>query len=227
MQLKNIVEAILFAAEKPLSIKELKDIFLGAGEGEFSSEQSRAFQKIKDRDLLDAIQELNEGYDGDGSGLQIREVADAHQLVSRPEYIPWLRRLFAEHRPQRLSQPAMETLAIIAYRQPITRADIEAIRGVAADTVIQTLLERGLIKIAGRAEVPGRPLLYGTTQQFLEHFGLKNLDNLPAVEELRRATIAIPSAASAEPVSGQEDEFDDEDDEHEVEDEKDDEPAKT
>lgn len=245
MELKNIIETVLFAAEKPLTLKELRDICAQAAEGELSTEESRAWAKVKEKDLEAAVRDLNQRYDQSKSGLQIREIADAFQLVTRSAYVPWLRRLYAEHRPQRLSQPAMETLAIIAYRQPITRADIEAIRGVAVDGVVQTLLERGLVKIAGRSDVPGRPLLYSTTQEFLEHFGLKNVNDLPAAEELRKVNLALPAAAApatetlstdtatAEPAD-KEDEFDDDDDdddeeegEEEQEDKEKDESAKT
>lgn len=235
MELKNIVETILFAAEKPLTLKELREICSQAAEGEFSTEESRAWQKVREKDLQQAIQDLNLRYEESHSGLQVREIADAFQLVTRSDFVPWLRRLYEEHRPQRLSQPAMETLAIIAYRQPITRADIEAIRGVVVDGVVQTLLERGLIKIVGRSEVPGRPLLYGTTQEFLEHFGLKNVNDLPAVEELRKVNISLPEAArpdsaeAKEPIDQQDklDDEDDEDDEEEEEDEEEDKSAKT
>jgi len=226
MELKNIVETILFAAEKPLTLPQLREIFSQAGEGEFSTEQSRGHQKVREKDLEQAIRDLNKRYDESSSGLQIREIADAYQLVTRSDFVPWLRRLFEVHRPQRLSQPAMETLAIIAYRQPITRADIEAIRGVAVDGVVQTLLERNLIRISGRAEVAGRPLLYGTTHEFLEHFGLKNIDDLPAVEELRKVNIAIAEPAEAGPQKEEkdaEDEFDEDEDDEDEEDEEDDE----
>ena len=121
------------------------------------------------------------------------EKAEGWQLVSDPTYAPWVRQLFPAAKPIRLTPPSLETLAIIAYRQPITRADVEAVRGVAVDGVLQNLMERGLVKIAGRAEVPGRPLLYETTQFFLEHFGLRDLDELPNAEELKRRS---PSAAS-------------------------------
>ena len=109
-----------------------------------------------------------------------------------------MRGLFPAAKPQRLSPPALETLAIIAYRQPITRADVEAVRGVAIDSVLQSLMERGLVKIAGRAEVPGRPLLYETTQFFLEHFGLRNLDELPNADELRRRYLPTATPPAAE-----------------------------
>ena len=111
--------------------------------------------------------------------------------MSDPACAQWVRQLFPAPRPARLSAPALETLAIIAYRQPITRADVEAVRGVTIDGVLQTLMERGLVKIAGRAEVPGRPLLYETSEFFLDHFGLRNLDELPNVEELRKRYLPI------------------------------------
>ena len=104
--------------------------------------------------------------------------------------------LFPAPKPARLSAPALETLAIIAYRQPITRADVEAVRGVNIDGVLQTLMERGLVKIVGRAEIPGRPLLYETTQFFLDHFGLRNLDELPNAEELRRRYLPVAQAVA-------------------------------
>src|SRR4029079_19410890 len=117
--------------------------------------------------------------------------AEGWQLVSDPTYAPWVRQLFPAAKPIRLTPPSLETLAIIAYRQPITRADVEAVRGVAVDGVLQILMERGLVKIAGRAEVPGRPLLYSTTEYFLEHFGLKTTDELPNASELKR--VVLPS----------------------------------
>jgi segregation and condensation protein B len=120
-------------------------------------------------------------------------VAGSWQFVSLPEYAPWLRALVGDKiRPPRLSQPALETLAIVAYRQPMTRAEIEQIRGVSVDGVMQTLLERGLVESVGRAEVVGRPMTYGTTPVFLEYFGLRNLDELPAADELRRVVVQKP-----------------------------------
>ncbi len=118
--------------------------------------------------------------------LQIIEKAEGWQLATDPAFAGWVRQLFPAAKPARLTAPALETLAIIAYRQPITRADVEAVRGVNIDGMLQTLMERGLVKIAGRAEIPGRPLLYETTQFFLDHFGLRNLDELPNTEELRK-----------------------------------------
>jgi segregation and condensation protein B len=121
-------------------------------------------------------------------------------LATDPAYARWVAQLFPAPKAARLSAPALETLAIIAYRQPITRADVEAVRGVNIDGVLQNLMERGLVRITGRAEVPGRPLLYETTQFFLDHFGLRNLDELPNAEELKRRylpTAPLPTATRA------------------------------
>ncbi|MGH7975849.1 MAG: SMC-Scp complex subunit ScpB, partial [Limisphaerales bacterium] len=122
-------------------------------------------------------------------------VAGAWQFVTQPEFSQWLRALVGvKARPTRLSQPALETLAIIAYRQPITRAEVEQIRGVNVDGVMQTLTERGLVEVTGRAEVVGRPQTYGTTALFLEYFGLRGLEDLPAADELRRIQVERPPA---------------------------------
>ena len=122
-------------------------------------------------------------------------VAGAWQFVTQPEYAPWLKALVGQKaRPSRLSQPALETLAIIAYRQPITRAEVEQVRGVAVDAVVQTLEERGIIEQVGRAEVIGRPMTYGTTAVLLEYFGLRSLEDLPAADELRRIPVTRPES---------------------------------
>jgi segregation and condensation protein B len=143
-----------------------------------------------------------------GRSYYLACVAGAWQFVTRPEYMPWLRTLFGvKTRPPRLSQPALETLAIVAYRQPITRAEIEQVRGVAVDGVVATLLERGLIENAGRAEVVGRPMTYATTGLFLEYFGLRNLEELPAADELRRIPVQRPESlltTEGAPIEGQE-----------------------
>ena len=136
-------------------------------------------------------------------GFQLIEKAEGWRLATDPKYAPWVRQLFPPPKRARLSAPALETLAIIAYRQPITRADVEAVRGVNIDGVLQTLLEHGLVRIAGRAEVPGRPLLYETTQFFLDHFGLRNLDELPNVEELRKRDLPVAQAVTGSGDAGQ------------------------
>lgn len=190
--LHRIVEAILFASQKPVSFKELASVFKGAAEGAKENPQIACFAKVKQEDIAEAIRLLETEYIESNRSFEVRESAAGWQLVTKADFAPWLRQLFPENRSARLSAPALETLAIIAYRQPITRADMEAVRGVAVDGVMQTLLDRGLVRIAGRAEIPGRPLLYETTQYFMEHFGLKDLDDLPNAGELRR--ISLPTA---------------------------------
>ena len=197
MELIRVVEALLFSAQKPLTPKEIAQAIKGAGqEDELAPNE---FAKTNEAEVAAALEQLKIEYIEQGRAFRVLEKADGWQLASDPAYAGWVRGLFPAAKPQRLSPPALETLAIIAYRQPITRADVEAVRGVAIDGVLQSLMERGLVKIAGRAEVPGRPLLYETTQFFLEHFGLRNLDELPNSEELRRRylpTAPIPQAAT-------------------------------
>lgn len=195
--LHRIVEAILFASQKPVSAKELSAFLKGAAEAAKDDPSVACFAKVKAPQLQDAIEQLEKEYAETGRSYEIRESAAGWQLVTKADFAPWLRQLFPENRQARLSAPAMETLAIIAYRQPITRADIEAVRGVAVDGVMQTLLDRNLVRIAGRAEIAGRPLLYETTQFFMEHFGLKDLDELPNASELRK--IPLPKAEPPAP----------------------------
>ena len=200
MELKFILEAILFSAQKPLSIKELRDVFATAGEHAEGNETVRALKKVKENDLTGALEQLAREHDQAGRSYRLACVAGSWQFVTQPEYAAWLKALVGHRlRPPRLSQPALETLAIIAYRQPILRAEIEQVRGVTVDGVMQTLLERGLVEQVGRAEVVGRPMTYGTTALFLEYFGLRSLDNLPAADELRRIVVQKPeSLATAE-----------------------------
>ena len=190
--LHRIVEAVLFASQKPISFKELAAIFKGAAADAKENPLVTCFGKVKREEIDEAIRQIETELLETGRAFEVRESAAGWQLVTRAEFSPWLRQLFPENRSAKLSAPGLETLAIIAYRQPITRADLEAVRGVAVDGVMQTLLDRGLVRIAGRAEVPGRPLLYETTQYFMEHFGLKDLDELPNAAELRR--IPLPTA---------------------------------
>ena len=191
MNLARAIEALLFAAHKPLSTKEVVDLLRNAGaEDEFAPND---FAKAKQAEVAAAIEQLKVEYIQNKHGIQLIEKAEGWQLTSDPKYSRWVRGLFPAPKPARLSSPALETLAIIAYRQPITRADVEAVRGVTIDGVLQTLMERGLVKISGRAEIPGRPLLYQTTDFFLDHFGLRNLDELPNVEELRSRHLPVAS----------------------------------
>ena len=181
MTLSRVIEAVLFSAQKALSIREMATVIKGA-EDEVSRNE---FTHVSQAEVAGALEQLKIEYVQEQRAFQLIEKAEGWQLATDPKYAQWVRQLFPAPKPARLSAPALETLAIIAYRQPITRADVEAVRGVNIDGVLQTLIERGLVKIAGRAEIPGRPLLYETTQFFLDHFGLRALDELPNVEELR------------------------------------------
>jgi segregation and condensation protein B len=193
MTLPRVIEALLFSAQKPLTARELQSAIKGAGnEDELAPNE---FAKTSEAEVAAALEQLKMEYIEQGRAFQLLERAEGWQLASDPAYAHWVRQLFPAAKPARLTPPALETLAIVAYRQPITRADVEAVRGVAVDGVLQSLMERGLVKIGGRAEVPGRPLLYETTQFFLDHFGLKNLDELPNADELRKRY--LPTAAPA------------------------------
>jgi segregation and condensation protein B len=193
MELKHILEAVLFSAQKPLSLKELRDVFAGAVEHAETDETPRALRKVKEDQLTAALEELAREHEAAGRSYRLACVAGAWQFVTQPDFAPWLKALVGHKaRPPRLSQPALETLAIVAYRQPVTRAEIEQVRGVAVDGVMQTLLERGLVEQVGRAEVVGRPMMYGTTPVFLEYFGLRQLEDLPQADELRRIPVQRP-----------------------------------
>jgi segregation and condensation protein B len=207
MNLVHVIEALLFSVQKPLATKEIVDILRRAsGEDNPAAAGPNEFTKVREAEVAAALEQLKVEYIEQDRGFQLTEKAEGWQLATDPKYGQWVRDLFPAPKPARLTAPALETLAIIAYRQPITRADVEAVRGVTIDGVLQTLMERGLVKIDGRAEIPGRPLLYGTTQFFLDHFGLRNLDELPNVEELRTRNLpftprAQPSAPAETPSS--------------------------
>jgi segregation and condensation protein B len=195
MELKFILEAILFSAQKPLSPAELRDIFAKAAAEEDADATVKGLKKVKEADLVAALEALAQEHEAAARSYRLVCVAGAWQFVTQPEFAPWLKALIGvKARPSRLSQAALETLAIIAYRQPMTRAEIEQIRGVSVDGTMQTLLERGLVEQSGRAEVVGRPALYSTTVTFLEYLGLKSLEDLPAADELRRIPIEKPEA---------------------------------
>ncbi len=192
-ELKYILEALLMAAPKPLSVPELREILSKAAEEEGASEAARSFRKLDVKRVHAALEELAKDHAEAGRSYRIGCVAGTWQFVTLPEFAPWVRAfLGVKNRPVRLSSPALETLAVIAYRQPVTRTEVEQIRGVAVDGVIATLKERGLIDEAGRADVVGRPMQYGTTPAFLEYFGLASLDGLPAADELRRIAVTRP-----------------------------------
>lgn len=171
-RLTEIVEALLFASDEPLTDARIRACIDGA----------------EDLDVGEAIRCLNETYRESGRAFEIVEVAGGYQMVTLPEYEDWLSRLFASRRQMRLSRPALETLSIIAYRQPISRPIIEAVRGVDCSGVLHTLLARNLVVIAGREATPGRPLLYKTSKEFLRYFGLNELDELPRLREIEELT---------------------------------------
>ena len=196
MSLIRIIEALLFSAQKPLSIREIVTAIKNAEDPDTGPNE---FSRVREAEVAAALEQLKIEYIEQERAFQLIEKAEGWQLATDPKYAPWVRQLLPAPKPARLSAPALETLAIIAYRQPITRADVEAVRGVNIDGVLQTLMERGLVKIAGRAEIPGRPLLYETTQFFLDHFGLRNLDELPNVEELRRRDLPVAHPETPEP----------------------------
>jgi segregation and condensation protein B len=200
MILSQVLEALLFASPKPLTVAEMRGALKAAAE--YSEEpQAAPLAGSREPEILLALGELAESYRTGARAFTLIETVAGWQITTQPAFAPWVRQLYPESRPARLSAPGLETLALVAYRQPIARADIEAVRGVDVGGVLQTLLDRGLVRIAGRAtELPGRPLLYATTEFFLEHFGLKNLDELPNGAELRR--IALPNAGDAEEAGG-------------------------
>jgi segregation and condensation protein B len=167
-QNRAILEALLIAADDVLGIGTLTSVIQGSGP----------------RDVRRYVDTLNEEYLQAGRSFKISEVAGGFQFMVHPDYAPWLSRLFREKVPMRLSQAALETLAIVAFKQPVTKAEVEQIRGVTVDGVLRLLLERGFLRISGRAEGAGRPLLYGTTRGFLKHFGLNTLSDLPKLIEL-------------------------------------------
>ncbi len=194
MELKFILEALLFSAQKPMSPAELRDVLARAAE-QPGEPAAAAFKKVKLDDLNAALEAIASEHETAHRSYRLVCVAGSWQFVTQAEFAPWLKALVGErNRPARLSQPALETLAIIAYRQPLTRAEIEQIRGVSVDGVMQTLIERGLIEQVGRAEVVGRPMTYATTPTFLEYFGLRSLEELPAADELRRIPVQKPES---------------------------------
>lgn len=194
MDLKFIVESILFSAQKPLTAKEIRELFKETA-AQSEDEEIQAFKKIPLDKISTALEELAVDHDTARRSYHLMCVAGAWQFVSRPEFAPWLKTLVGhKSRPPRLSQPGLETLAIIAYRQPLTRSEMEQVRGVSVDGVLATLVDRGLVEQVGRAEVPGRPMTYGTTSLFLEYFGLKDLADLPEAEELRRVPVERPES---------------------------------
>ncbi len=167
-ELKFVIEALLFASERPLSVEDLRQAF----EEDLSAD-----------DIAAALEELKADYAAQKRGFTLTELAGGFQLITDPRFASYLKRYYQAREKKKLSQATLETLSIIAYKQPVTRADIEFVRGVNVDGALKTLLEKGLVKMTGRKDVPGRPMLYGTTKEFLDHFALSSLKELPALSE--------------------------------------------
>ncbi len=200
-ELIRILEALLFASDQPLTMPKLREVLREPAApatsevvvAQESQDEPPASELTQPQDVSTqdddwsaqvrvAIGALKEKYSGHDAPVVILEVAEGWQFASNPIYAPWIKKLFKDHTSFRLSQPALETLAIIGYRQPITRAEIEELRGVEVIAALETLLERNFIKVAGRKETVGRPLLYATTSEFLRQFGLRSLNELPKLD---------------------------------------------
>ena len=171
---KNIIESLLFVADEPLTIDRFKKIIAGA----------------ETKEVREALEELTTDYETRQGGFFLNHVAGGYQIRTRPEYMEWIKRLL-QPKPMRLSKAALETLAIIAYKQPVIRSDVEHIRGVDCGGVLRVLLERKFIRVLGRKEIAGRPLIYATTKRFLEVFDLKNLKDLPTPKEIEEFGSAL------------------------------------
>jgi segregation and condensation protein B len=177
--IKKIVEALIFSSDRPLTLKQLKDII--------NEEKSTSGLAVDIKKLESAVRELTEQYDSDEYSYRLMEIAGGYRFATKKEYAVWLAKLNKEKLKRKLSQSALETLAIIAYNQPITKSEMEYIRGVNVDYIVGALLEKDLITIKGRADALGRPMLYGTTNTFLEYMGIASVNDLPplkAIEEI-------------------------------------------
>ena len=182
--IKNIIESLLFVAQEPLSVDRLKKIL----------------EHAETREIRKALEDISVEFDARKGGFYLHRVAGGYQVRSRPEYSTWIKRLL-QPKPFRLSKAALETLAIVAYKQPVIRSDVEHVRGVDCGGVLKVLLERGFVRVMGRKEIPGRPLIYGTTRRFLEVFGLETLKDLPTpkeIEELGNAPLETANEIPAE-----------------------------
>lgn len=168
-QAKKIIEALLFAASKPMTVGEIRKVL----------------KTVPVKEIESLIAEISAEYVRDGRSFEIVPIAGGYEICTKKEFAPWIFRVELQKKAKQVTQSALETLAILAYKQPITRAEIEELRGVDVSGVMTTLTERNFIKIVGKKEVPGRPFLYGTTEKFLEHFGLKSLEEMPNIQEIK------------------------------------------
>lgn len=183
--IRSAIEAMLFASEKPLTLEQMRP----------------ALDNLAPQELRKAIDELKAEYEQNNRGIRVAEIAGGFQMVTATGFSPFLKKLFRGRQSDRLSKQALETLAIIAYKQPLTRLEIETLRNVNVDGVMKSLGDKNLVRICGRKKAPGRPFVYGTTRQFMEYFGLKSLEDLPKIEELNTPQIKSElSNAEIEPI---------------------------
>ena len=178
------IEALIFASDKPLTIEQMKKVLGG----------------LDTASVVKSIDELKAEYETQNRGLRIIEIAGGYQMITSSAFAPFLKKLFKYRFSDKLSKPALESLAIIAYKQPLTKSEIESLRNVNVDGVMKSLIEKNLIRICGRKKIPGRPFVFGTTRQFLEHFGLKSLDDLPKMDEFTAMTKELEEKTNIEPI---------------------------
>jgi len=165
--LKSAIEALIFASDSPITIEQMKKVLGGP--------DAASINKI--------IAELKNEYAGQNRGIRVIEIAGGFQMITNSDFAPFLKKLFKNRSSDKLSKPALESLAIIAYKQPLTKGEIESLRNVNVDGVMKSLMDKNLIRVCGRKKIPGRPFVFGTTREFLEHFGLKSLADLPKMED--------------------------------------------
>lgn len=169
--LKAVIEALLFACDKPLPLERMRNVL----------------DNMDAAQIRGILEELKSDYEKSERGVRIVEIAGGFQIITAPSFAPFLKKLYKERHAEKLSKPALETLAIIAYKQPVTKLEVESLRSVNVDGVFYSLIDKGLIRVAGRKKAPGRPKVYGTTARFLEYFGLKSLEELPKIENFKTA----------------------------------------
>jgi len=182
---KSVIEALIFSSEKPIAIEQIKN----------------CLDNLSPAEIRNIIEEIKAELESSGRGFRIAEVAGGFQMVTASDFFPFLKKLYKQRRVEKLSKPALETLAIVAYKQPVSKMDIESLRNVNIDGIIGTLLDKDLIRVAGRRKSPGRPFVYGTTRQFLEYFGLKSLEELPKIENFNKLTTGNESIELEAPLT--------------------------
>ncbi|MFA5410616.1 MAG: SMC-Scp complex subunit ScpB [Candidatus Omnitrophota bacterium] len=166
---KAVIEALLFSSDKPLTLEQIRGVL----------------NNLDTSQIRQSLEELKSEYETANRGVRVTEVAGGFQMITSPVFASFLKKLYKQRRVEKLSKPALETLAMVAYKQPVSKAEIESLRNVNVDGVVASLLDKDLIRVAGRKKAPGRPFVYGTTRQFLEYFGLKSLEELPKIENFQ------------------------------------------